>query len=148
MSPLLNYTTKIEAEKTAGQIKQILTKHGAGAVLMEFGKDGQIQALLFKADTPQGEIAIRLPVDIEATLQVLDRQSHLGKIPRHFVKEEQARRIAWRIIKDWVEAQMAILETEMVKMEQIFLPYVVSDDGRSVYERLVDSRFQLTDGQG
>jgi len=59
----------------------------------------------------------------------------------------QAVRVAWRILKDWVAAQMAILETEMVKLEQIFLPYVETPDGRTVYERLAESRFlQLPPG--
>ena len=34
--------------------------------------------------------------------------------------------ITWRILKDWVEAQMALLETGMVTMDESFLPYMVS----------------------
>lgn len=29
---------------------------------------------------------------------------------------------------------MAILETEMVEMEQIFLPYIINNKGQTVYE--------------
>ncbi|GAJ03343.1 unnamed protein product, partial [marine sediment metagenome] len=45
-------------------------------------------------------------------------------------------------------AQMAILETEMVKMEQIFLPYVITQSGRTLYEAMVDRHFQLGPGEG
>jgi len=145
---LLNYTTKIQAEKTASEIQRILANHGARAVMIEYDIGGQIEALSFKAQTPNGDVGIKLPIDIKATMRVMERQVTLRKIPRSFANEGQARRVAWRIIKDWVEAQMAILETEMVKLEQIFLPYVVSDDGRTVYERLLDSKFQLPEGQG
>ena len=34
---------------------------------------------------------------------------------------EQAYRVAWRNILDWVEAQMALLEIGMAKMEEVFL---------------------------
>ena len=47
---------------------------------------------------------------------------------------DQAERVAWRIVKDWVEAQMAILESEMVQLDQIFLPYMVNDNGQTVFE--------------
>ena len=47
---------------------------------------------------------------------------------------EQAERVAWRIVKDWVEAQMAILESEMVQIDEIFLPYMVNNDGQTLFE--------------
>ena len=43
---------------------------------------------------------------------------------------------------------MAILETEMVKMEQIFLPYVITDSGKTLYEAMIDRHFQLGAGKG
>jgi hypothetical protein len=38
---------------------------------------------------------------------------------------------------------MALLETEMVSMAEIFLPYVVTDDGRTMFNRLKDTRYQI-----
>jgi hypothetical protein len=35
---------------------------------------------------------------------------------------DQAVRVSWRIIKDWVEAQMALVETQMVTTAQVFCP--------------------------
>lgn len=145
--PLLNYTTKIEASKTVGEIQKILAKHGAKSILIDYDENGLIEALAFKVITPHGEVGIRLPVDPDAVLKVLTRQNQLGKVPRSFVNRPQAVRVAWRIVKDWVEAQMAILETEMVKMEQIFLPYVITKDNRTLYEVMVKSQFQLTQGE-
>ena len=37
---------------------------------------------------------------------------------------DQAYRVAWRNILDWVQAQMALLEIGMAKMEEVFLPYM------------------------
>ena len=56
---------------------------------------------------------------------------------------EQAERVAWRIVKDWVEAQMAILESEMVKLDEIFLPYMVNDAGQTLYEAYVSNQLLL-----
>jgi hypothetical protein len=136
---LLNYTTQVEAIKTAGEITAILVDHGAQAIFTEYGANKEVAALSFEVLTPHGAITIRLPVDA--------KQWQRGKIPRRYVNREQANRIAWRIVKDWVSAQMAILETEMVRMEQIFLPYAITRDGKTFYESLVGTGFkQLQEG--
>lgn len=141
---LLNYTTRIEASKTVSEIQKILALHGAKSILVDYDDEGLIEALSFRVITPQGDAGIKLPVNPDAVLAVLTRQSRLGRIPRRYVDRPQAVRVAWRIVKDWVEAQMAILETEMVKMEQIFLPYVLSKDGRTLYEVAVSSNLLTT----
>ena len=142
--PLLNYTTQIEASKTVGQIHGILVAHGAQAVLTNYDTQGQIVSLSFEVATPHGIAHIQLPVDPEAVLRVMMRGD--SRVPKRLVNQTQATRIAWRIVKDWVEAQMAILETEMVKMEQIFLPYIQTQNGQTLFQ-VFESRKMLTEGE-
>jgi len=141
--PLLNYTTTIEATKTVGEIEKNLAKHGARAILKNYDKEGQIESLSFIIQHSDHEIPFRLPVDPDSVLRVLQRQL----VPTRYRNRPQAVRVAWRIVKDWVEAQMAILETEMVKMEQIFLPYIVSEGGKTLYEAMVEKQFLLPEGR-
>jgi hypothetical protein len=61
--------------------------------------------------------------------------------------EEHARDVSWRIIKDWVEAQMAIIETCMVTTARVFLPYAVTKNGQTVYEYFAGNT-QLLLGEG
>ena len=56
---------------------------------------------------------------------------------------EQAERVALRILKDWVETQMALLDIEMVRFEEIFLPYIETSSGQTIYERLEERQFLL-----
>ena len=42
---------------------------------------------------------------------------------------------------------MSLLETEMVKMEEIFLPYVITPGGRTVYEVMAEKHFLLGPGE-
>jgi len=144
---LLNYTTQIEAIKTVGEIHRILSSHGAKSIQTDYSDDGQVEALSFLVLTPYGEVGIRLPIDPDAVLKVLTQQNRLNKVPGRYINRAQAVRVAWRIMKDWVQAQMAILETEMVKMEQIFLPYVITKEGRTLYETMVDRHFLLGQGE-
>ena len=141
--PLANYTTTVSATRTVAEIQDILVKHGAREILSNYSGDGVIESLSFIVQTPYGNMGIRLPVNPDAVLRVLGRQ----RVPRHLQTREQAVKIAWRIIKDWVRAQMAILETEMVKKEQIFLPYMITPENRTLYETMVDKRFFLKPGE-
>jgi len=141
--PLLKYTTSIEASKTVMEIQNLLSKHGARQILMEYGDGGIVEALSFIITVEENPIPFRLPINIDAVLRILNRQ---GVAPA-FKNRPQAVRVAWRIVKHWIEAQMAILETEMVKMEQIFLPYMVVKDNKTLYESIRESKFLLTSGR-
>lgn len=141
--PLLNYTTTISAQKTVGEIMGILVSHGAKAVLMNYDETGQIESLSFQVATVAGEMGIRLPINPDAVLKVMSRQH----IPKKYQSKTQAIKVAWRIAETWIRAQSAIIETEMVSLEQVFLPYWITPSGKTLYEHLVDTKFQLNCGK-
>lgn len=125
--PLLNYTTKVSVHVTLGEITAQLVKHGAKKIMQDYDGAGRILALTFSIDTPAGVRGVRLPANVDAVNKVLAQQK--VKCDR-----EQAERVAWRIVKDWVEAQMAILESQMVQLDEIFLPYMVNNQGQTFFE--------------
>lgn len=125
--PLLNYTTKVSVHVTLGEITAQLVKHGAKKIMQDYDGTGRILALTFSIDTPAGVRGVRLPANVDAVHKVLAQQK--VKCDR-----EQAERVAWRIVKDWVEAQMAILESQMVQMDEIFLPYMVNNLGQTFFQ--------------
>jgi hypothetical protein len=60
---------------------------------------------------------------------------------------EQAYRVAWRNILDWVQAQMALLEIGMAKMEEVFLPYMLDQQCHTLFERMEQRGFLLDSGK-
>lgn len=82
---------------------------------------------MFIVETPFGDRLFKLPANIDAFQTVLQKQK--VKFDR-----EQATKVAWRNIKDWIAAQMALLETAMVTFNKIFLPYMVDKTGKTVYQ--------------
>ncbi len=139
--PLLNYTTKVPVDKTAAEVQKLLAKAGARAVLSEYDDDGNISSVCFKMLVDGREIGYKLPVEADKVLGVLKSQRGVASGYRNL---DQARRIAWRIVKDWVEAQLAIIETQMVRPEQVFLPYAITPTGETVYELVMNGRLLST----
>ena len=139
---LLNYTTSISGEKTIGEIQKALSRAGARAILCEYDGFGNVSALAFRIATQFGEISFQLPANVSAVKKILSKQAQTGKIPRRFANDDgQAARVAWRILKDWIEAQLALIETGMVTVEQVFLPFAQNATGQTVYEALLEKRF-------
>lgn len=139
---ILNYTTTVDSFKTVSEIERILVKHKAKSVMKNYEGES-ITGLSFLIDTGAQQIPVRLPVKTDECLKVLKKEKREN--PRKQIKDtrEQAERVAWRILKDWVEAQMALLDIEMVRFEEIFLPYIQTNNGQTVYERLEERQFLL-----
>jgi hypothetical protein len=140
---LLNYTTTISAQKTVSEIMASLVMHGAKAILVDYDDAGLIESLSFRLATVSGDIGIRLPIDPDAVLRVMERQG----VQHRYCTRQRSVQVAWRIAKDWVKAQMALVETEMVRMEQVFLPYWITPSGNTLYQLLVSNKFQLPEGE-
>lgn len=137
---ILNYTTSISTEKTAAEIQKKLAMAGAQAVLSEYDKDGVMCAMSFRINN----IFFRLPINIDGVYSALCKDRNASK---KFKTYEQASRVAWRIIKDWIEAQVAIIQAGQADLVQVFLPYAQDKSGKTVYEAIKEGGFkQITNG--
>lgn len=59
---------------------------------------------------------------------------------------EQAKRTGWRNIRDWVLAQMAIIEAGMVSMDEVFMPYMTDGRGNTLYQLYQGGQLALGEG--
>lgn len=125
---LLNYTTKIEPTQTAGEIMGLLAAKGAQSINLDY-KNGEPVALWFKIDIGQTQIGYRLPCNYEGALRRLKRSA-----PPRYHSLEQAKRVAWRIVKDWIVAQLALVECEQAEMGEVFLPYAVTGSNKTLFQ--------------
>lgn len=142
--PLLNYTTKIDVEKTIGEITKALSSHGASQIMTDY-KDGIINSISFGMSIGEGQrIGFKLPCDWRPVLEVMKQDP---KVPARLCDQIQAVRVAWRIVKDWVVAQMALVDTGMVKTEEVFLPYLVTGNGQTLFQKISNDKFMLGNGK-
>ena len=143
--PLANYTTKVPVSRSAAEIMAILAQHGARGIGTSYDSQGNITGLVWFIEDPKfGKLPFQLPIRPEAVKHILEREHY-----RMNVDMERAKMVAWRILRDWIRAQMALLETEMVRLEEIFLPYLLTSKDTTMYETLQKRSFilQLPEGQ-
>lgn len=140
--PLLDYTTKVPVARTIGVIQGLLVEAGARQIGTEYDDVGSPSAIAFSIATFNGPRGFILPINVGSVQRVLEGQ---GLKPSQS-SPEQSERVAWRIVKDWLEAQLAIIRTEMVTLEQVMLPYMRTDDGRTMFELYQAQQLALSAG--
>jgi hypothetical protein len=137
---MLNYTTSISATVTVQEIQTLLAKAGASAVMVEYDGEQNVSAISFKVKFDGRDIGFRLPGDPVPTLAAIrqqkERYRRSGQRFRAPIDMEQAQRVTWRVIKDWIEAQLAMIEAHQAALAQVFLPYAVTNDGKTLYEQI------------
>ena len=103
---------------------------------------GRINALKFGLDIEGNKVGFSLPVHWKKFQAVLKQQE-----VKRWDDEDYCYRVAWRDIRDWVMAQLALYETEIVEIPQIFLPFMTTDKGITIYEMVLNGQFLLEEKQ-
>lgn len=137
-----NYTTSVSAERSIAEIEKLLASFGATAIMKDYLEDARVHALSFKLE----EKVFKLPANITGVQAILykDKRAHHG---RDVMKgrEKRAYMVAWRIIKDWIHAQLSLISSGQAHPHEIFLPYMF-DGKRTLYEVYVEGNL-LTEGK-
>ncbi len=136
---LKNYTSTSSLPNIFSAIEKTLSQHHAKQIIRDYNDHGQIVSISFAIDTSKGTFAIKLPARFDKVKRIFDQEGLR-------YKEEQPYRTAWATIRDWVDSQMALIDWDMVKPEEVFLPYFVNSDGKTYFETLENRGFQLESG--
>lgn len=131
-----NYTTKISALQTIGEIQAILAAHGARKVMLDYSENGKATAVTFALQCGTNLIGYRLEAKIDGVKRVMKKENTK-------CDEAQAERIAWRNLKDWIAAQVAMVETEQASMEELFFHRLLQPGEKTLYEAFKDGTLSL-----
>jgi len=155
----LNYTTTISSAQTAGECQAILAKSGANSVAVHYD-DGKPAGLSFQLATPHGTRNFTLPVDVPAMRAVLIKAEKAGmfattgKGSRSHVRSdkytnpEHAANVAWRVVKDWLEANLALIAAQMATLTEVMLPYLHVDEDRTLWQAYQDNERKALEAGG
>lgn len=153
---LKNYTSDVPVSNTVHRIEQVLLKCGVTGIMKEYGVGQSIIAITFQIDFGGGnKCTIRLPVKVQKAWDALwldyvdgDRLTADGmrvdynRRKRKHKSEfrEQAERTAWKIVQDWVEVQMSMIQMQQSDFREVFMPYLW-DGKQSFYQKVQESGF-------
>lgn len=124
------------SKNTFDKIQKILAENGAKKVMFDYNNDGTVQSLSFAIEVSGRIVGFRLPAMVENVFQML-----YGDLSKKFPDRtekylEQSYMTAWANIRDWIDAQMALVQTRQVEIAQVFLPYMVVNENQTLYEKI------------
>ncbi len=125
----MNYTTAVPVSRTTAEMQALLGRSGANAVAVMY-EDAKPVGMSFILRTPGGERTFALPVDVPAVQKLLTAQKRESK--RVDDRPAQAERVAWRIVKDWLAAQLTLIDAQMATLDEVMLPYLVTSPHRTL----------------
>lgn len=134
--PALNWTTVIPTDRTIGELTRMLRRHGVTTISTEYDHEsGEATGLGFALRTPHGQRQFRMLVNVAGVHRLLADDPAVKRRGARFCTREHAEKVAWRVMRDWVEAQLALIDADMASLDEIMLPYLVVDaEGTTLYE--------------
>ena len=149
---LKNYTTDKSYLRTIPEIEQLLISIGAQKILKDYDTQGNCTAISFIISFDGRNIPIKLPARIDriplALRRLYNEDKSLTSNQRTLLKKamsdnNRARNIGWRIIQDWLEAQIAVKTLDQINMLEALLPFTVMREGKTMYELLEENNFDI-----
>jgi len=148
MVNIKNYTSTVPASTSMSRIEQYLVNAGASDISKKYDGNKTCVSITFRMIVNLIPVFFQLTAKVDACYKVLYAEV---KRPNPDTKQkilQQAERTAWKIISDWVEIQITMVQLEQADLIQVFLPYVYNPaTEKTFYDQVKDNGFkQLTNG--
>ena len=133
-----NYTTSISASKSISEIIDFVIEINASGISQVI-EDKKCIAINFAITEERlgNTITYRLKANPEAAYQILisKRKRITPEIKENI--SIQANKVAWRILRDWVHAQCALIQLGQATPIQLFLSYALDEKtNTTIFERI------------
>jgi hypothetical protein len=141
--PIYMESTGISADRTAVEISCCLVQAGATSISTRYDQ-GKIVGLDWIMTMRGSEVRFSMPARTAPIYKLLiNRRARSWSTRVQEQTREQAERVAWRQLLRWVQAQMAMIDTGMVKAAEVFMPYMMHADGSTFFEYFESKQLSL-----
>ncbi len=151
-----NYTTGVPVSVTQGRIEWLMVGSGVSRIEKEYDTKGGCTGIKFAVEIVPGcPIFVSLPVRERECLTILwkdyvgtDKTDGIRVLYNARKKltvsnfRDQASRVAWRLMQDWLDVQFSMIKLGQAEFAQVFLPYIVTSNGRAFFEEVKAAGFK------
>lgn len=139
---LKNYTSEVPAITSMGRIEKKLVEAGATDISKKY-ENGVCIAVRFRMLVNMKPLFFELPAKVDACFKVLWGEISRPKADTKERTMQQAERTAWKIISDWVDIQISMVQLEQAELMQVFLPFIFDPvKEKTFYNQLRETGFK------
>jgi hypothetical protein len=119
-----NYTSDVAAVKSVNHIERRLVDNKAKSIMKNYGPDGTLTGIAFIIPTSGQELPFKLPARVDRVEKALLKQVIRPRKETFARIKQQAERTAWKILADWVDIQLAMVELDQTEIAEVFMAYL------------------------
>lgn len=138
-----NYTSSVPVINSINFIEHRLASAGATHIA-KFYEENRPVGMIFQITHNNVPLTFKLPAKSLAVFNVL---FNAVKRPRPSTKEtirSQSDRTAWKILSDWVDIQITMIQLEQAEFTEVFLPYFYDlKTNKTLFEKVAANEIKL-----
>lgn len=127
-----NYTSEVLSSRSVLHIEERLIQNGAKNI-MKIYDDKRLAGIAFIVEVNGIDHPFRLPARIDRVEKVL---MALYSRPRKGTEKkvkDQAERTAWKLLADWIDIQLSLVELDQAELLEVFMPYLYNHDKKTTF---------------
>ena len=126
---LKNYTSSVSVLTSISKIEHRLAQAGATHIAKSY-KNEMPDGMIFQIDVNGKLMTFQLPAKAEKVYDYMIKQKKFGyKKDVQETTRRQANMTAWKILSDWVDIQISLIQLEQAEVAEVFFPYLYSPKG-------------------
>ena len=125
--PIKKYTSQVSVINSINRIEHRLLQAGVTHISKSYSGNGSDKpvAMIFQITINDIPHTFKLPAKVEKVYK--NFLAERRKPPTESVKQSikaQAERTAWKILSDWIDIQVSLIELDQAEASEVFFPYL------------------------
>lgn len=137
-----NYTSEVPASTSQQRIEKKLISAGARDIMKRYDENGICSSIAFIMPVEGKQLTFQLPAKVDAIFKLLMKEYQKPTPRSREIANSQAERTAWKIIADWVDIQITMIQLDQAEVLQVLFPFL-TDGKETFYEKVKKSEFKL-----
>lgn len=141
---LKNYTSSVPVINSIGKIEHKLAQSGATHIAKSYDKERPI-GMIFQIPVNNIPMTFKLPAKSDNVYEhMLKQRSRPPQSSQRAAIRMQADRTAWKILSDWIDIQVSLIQLDQAEAVEVFLPYAYNGkNDKTLFESMKENSFKL-----
>lgn len=141
---LKNYSSSVPVINSIGRIEHRLAQAGATHIAKSYEKERPV-GLIFQIPINGFPMTFKLPAKSEKVYDFMLKQKNKPPKKEALLNlRMQADRTAWKILSDWIDIQVSLVQLDQAEAVEVFLAYsydIITD--KTLFEKMKESDYKL-----
>jgi len=140
---LKNYTSNVPVTTSINRIEHRLSTVGASPISKMYQEKHPV-GMIFQLKINDMPMTFKLPAKIDAVFNVFWKEIRRPRPGTETNIRNQAERTAWKILSEWIDIQVSLIQLEQADAVEVFLSYSYDPKAdKTLFEKVKEGSLKL-----